>query len=160
MKDRTRKRAQPSMTARISRPAEADRPGWRRLFGLYAEFYRMPMDDALAGRVWSWLHDPAHPVEGFIAKAPEGDLLGLTHYRRMPSPLRGADICFLDDLFVLPEARGTRLGEALIQAVVEEAQRRGWRAVRWITAEDNARARRLYDRVAKKTHWVTYEIRP
>jgi hypothetical protein len=32
--------------------------------------------------------------------------------------------------------------------------------VRWITAEDNARARRLYDRVAQKTHWVTYEIRP
>ena len=148
------------MTARISRPAEADRPGWRRLFGLYAEFYRMPMDDALAGRVWGWLQDPAHPVKGLIAKGLTGDLLGFTHYRPMPSPLRGADIGFLDDLFVLPEARGTRLGEALIQAVVEEAKRRGWPAVRWITAEDNARARRLYDRVAMKTQWVTYEIRP
>jgi GNAT superfamily N-acetyltransferase len=148
------------MTARISRPAEADRPGWRRLFGLYAEFYRMPLDDALAGRVWGWLQDPAHPVKGLIAKSSTGAVVGFTHYRPMPSPLRGTDIGFLDDLFVLPEERGTRLGEALIQAVVEEAKRRGWPAVRWITAEDNARARRLYDRVAKKTQWVTYEIRP
>ena len=148
------------MIATISKPAEPDRPGWRRLFDLYAEFYRMPMDDAIAGRVWGWLQDPGHPVKGLIAKTSSGEIVGLTHYRPMPSPLRGAELCFLDDLYVLPEARGSRLGEALIQAVVEEAKRRGWPAVRWITAEDNARARRLYDRVAKKTHWVTYEVRP
>jgi GNAT superfamily N-acetyltransferase len=148
------------MKITIAKPAEADRPEWRRLFQLYAEFYRMPMEEATAGRVWGWLQDPPHPVKGLVARGEDGRLLGLTHYRPMPSPLRGTDICFLDDLFVLPEARGGRVGEALIQAVVEEARRRGWPAVRWITAEDNARARSLYDRVAKKTHWVTYEIRP
>jgi GNAT superfamily N-acetyltransferase len=148
------------MKPSISKPEEADRPGWRRLFQLYAEFYRMPMDEATAGLVWSWLHDPAHPIKGLVARGEAGQLLGLTHYRPMPSPLRGRDICFLDDLFVLPEARGARLGEALIQAVVEVARRQGWPAVRWITAQDNARARRLYDRVAMRTQWVTYEIRP
>lgn len=148
------------MTVTITRPTDEDRPGWQRLFELYAEFYRMPMDDAIAGRVWGWLLDPSHPVKGFVAKTMEGELLGLTHYRPMPSPLRGTDLCFLDDLFVMPEARGTRLGETLIQAVVHEARRQGWPAVRWITAEDNARARRLYDRIAKRTHWVTYEVRP
>lgn len=148
------------MTVAITKPTEEDRPGWRRLYDHYAEFYRMPMDDAIAGRVWGWLRDPAHPVKGFVAKTPADKIVGLTHFRPMPSPLRGAEICFLDDLYVLPEARGGRLGETLIQAVVEEAKRQGWPAVRWITAEDNARARRLYDRVAKKTHWVTYEVRP
>jgi hypothetical protein len=43
--------------------------------------------------------------------------------------------------------------------VVDEAKRQGWPAVRWITAQDSVRARRLYDRVAKKTHWVTYEVK-
>jgi GNAT superfamily N-acetyltransferase len=148
------------MKATISKPVEADRAGWRRLYQLYAEFYRMPMDEATAGLVWSWLHDPAHPVKGLVAKGADGQMLGLTHYRPMPSPLRGKDICFLDDLFVVPEARGSGLGETLIAAVVEEARRQGWPSVRWITAEDNARARRLYDRVAKQTHWITYEIRP
>jgi len=62
------------MTVTIGRPTDEDRPGWRRLFGLYAEFYRMPMDDAIAGRVWGWLHDPSHPVKGSIAKGAEGKL--------------------------------------------------------------------------------------
>ena len=62
------------MTVTIDRPTDEDRPGWRRLFGLYAEFYRMPMDDAIAGRVWGWLHDPSQPVKGFIAKGAEGKL--------------------------------------------------------------------------------------
>ena len=51
------------------------------------------------------------------------------------------------------------MGEQLI-GVAEEARANGWPVVRWITAEDNARARALYDRVATRTHWVTYEIRP
>ena len=147
------------MSVTITRPTEEDRPGWRRLYDLYAEFYRMPMDDTIAGRVWNWLDDPSHPVKGLVAKTPDGKVVGFTHFRPMPSPLRGVDLCFLDDLFVLPEVRGTRLGEALIQAVVDEAKRQGWPAVRWITAEDNVRARRLYDRVAKKTHWATYEVK-
>ena len=145
---------------KIAPPVASDRAGWRRLYDLYAEFYRMPMDDQIAGRLWGWLHDPAHPVKGLLAKDGSGQPIGLAHYRPMPSPLRGIEIGFLDDLFVLPEARGTRLGEALIQAVVDIAKQRGWPSLRWITAEDNARARSLYDRIAKKTHWVTYEIRP
>jgi hypothetical protein len=31
--------------------------------------------------------------------------------------------------------------------------------VRWITAENNETARRLYDRVAQKTEWVTYDLK-
>ncbi len=147
------------MTIAITKPTDADRSDWARLFALYAEFYRMPMEDDTIGRVWGWLRDPAHPLEGLVAKGQEGHVLGFTHYRPMLSPLRGAEICCLDVLFVAPEARGRNLGEALIQAVAGDARRRGWPVVRWITAEDNSRARRLYDRVAAKTHWVTYEIR-
>jgi len=41
----------------------------------------------------------------------DGNIVGFAHYRRMPSPLRGQDIGFLDDLFVDPEHRGQRIGE-------------------------------------------------
>ncbi len=146
-----------TMAIAIARPTEADRPAWRRLYDGYAAFYKVPMDDAIAGRVWSWIHDPAHVVEGVLAKR-DGVALGLAHFRAMPSPLRGVEIGFLDDLFVDPAARGARAGEALIAHVVAEAKRRGWPRIRWITADDNYRARSLYDRVAKKTAWNTYEI--
>ena len=64
----------------------------------------------------------------------------------------------LDDLFVDPAERGQRLGEALIEELVKIAKSKGWPKIRWITADDNYRARTLYDRVAQKTMWNTYEI--
>jgi GNAT superfamily N-acetyltransferase len=73
-------------------------------------------------------------------------------------PLGANEICFLDDLFVDPTFRGGRVGEALLRAVAEESSRRGWGKVRWITADDNYRGRTLYDRVAARTMWVTYEM--
>ena len=47
----------------------------------------------------------------------------------------------------------------MIEAVRAVAEQRGWSVVRWITAENNYRARSLYDRVATKTPWVTYDIK-
>jgi hypothetical protein len=47
----------------------------------------------------------------------------------------------------------------LIAAVKTEGQKRGWTVIRWITAEDNYRARALYDRLADRTKWVTYDIK-
>ena len=49
--------------------------------------------------------------------------------------------------------------EALIASIRAEGIARGWSVIRWITAEDNARARAVYDRLADRTRWVTYDIR-
>jgi GNAT superfamily N-acetyltransferase len=145
------------MSVQIRKPAPADESAWRRLYEGYAAFYKVPMTAETAARVWGWIHDPAHPVEGVVAER-DGALVGLAHFRAMPSPLRGVEIGFLDDLFVDPSARGARAGETLIAHVVDVAKARGWPRIRWITADDNYRARTLYDRVARKTAWNTYEI--
>lgn len=142
----------------IDRPREADYPEWRRLYQGYAEFYRVPMDDAIARRLWGWLHDPDHVMEAFVARDEGGRPIGLAHFRAMPRPLAAGYLGFLDDLFVAPAARGGEVGRALLEAVRAEARRRGWPRVRWITAETNYRARGLYDRCATRTHWVTYEM--
>ena len=49
----------------------------------------------------------------------DSNIVGLAHYRRMPSPLRGQDIGFLDDLFVDPKYRGQKIGEKLIYKMKE-----------------------------------------
>jgi hypothetical protein len=49
------------------------------------------------------------------------------------------------------------VGDALIDALAEEGRRRGWSVIRWITADDNYRARTSYDRLAVRTMWVTYD---
>ncbi|MGF1476192.1 MAG: GNAT family N-acetyltransferase [Geminicoccaceae bacterium] len=130
---------------------------WQGLYRGYAGFYAVPITDATLQTVWAWLHDEAHPLEGLLATDGEA-ILGLAHYRAMRRPLQGQEIGFLDDLFVRSDARGRRIGEALLKRVGAIARERGWSCVRWLTAEDNYRARTLYDRLAKKSRFKLYEI--
>ena len=139
--------------------SEADRPEWARLYQGYAEFYQVTQTAEMRETVWGWINDPGHECRGLVAAAPGGHLLGLVHFRPFARPLSATVGGFLDDLFVEPGARGTGAADALIAAVRSEGQQRGWSVIRWITADDNARARRVYDRMAAQTNWVTYDLK-
>ena len=134
------------------------RADWDRLYAGYAEFYRVTQTPEMRDRVWSWLHDPAHGTCVLVAEDAAGRAVGLAHYRAFARPLSATTGGYLDDLFVNPQMRGQRVADALIAALAEEGRRQGWSVIRWITAENNARARAVYDRVAKLTPWRTYDI--
>ena len=123
-----------------------DKKEWEKLYKSYADFYKVEMNDK------------SHEVNGLVYEV-DGNIVGLAHYRRMPSPLRGQDIGFLDDLFVDPVHRGQRIGEKLINELKEISKSKRWNLVRWITREDNLRAKSLYDRVSEKTTWNVYELK-
>ena len=142
----------------IRPPAPADRPDWDALYAAYAAFYGVAQTPQMRDRVWGWLMDPGHEVDGRLATL-DGRAVGLAHFRPFARPLMAATGGFLDDLFVAPDARGSGAAEALIRAVESEGRARGWGLIRWITAEDNARARTLYDRLADATRWVTYDLK-
>lgn len=142
------------------RPVEAtDRKQWDQLYQGYATFYKVEQSAEMRDRVFGWLMDPAHECNGLVAKNETGALVGLTHYRPFASPLRAAVNCFLDDLFVDPAARGSGAADALIAGVADVARANGWATVRWITADDNYRGRGVYDKVATRTMWVTYDLK-
>ena len=86
-----------------------DSQAWERLYRGYADFYRVVTSDDKLATLFGWLMDPAHPCRGLVAEEDDGTIIGLAHYRAMPSPLRGEDVGFLDDLFVDPGARGSGL---------------------------------------------------
>ena len=136
----------------------ADHADWEALYAGYAAFYKVEQTAEMRGRVWDWLLDPAHEVTGLIARR-DGLALGITHFRPFARPLSATTGGFLDDLFVSEAARGSGAAEALIRGVEAEGRARGWSVIRWITAEDNARARALYDRIAVHTAWQTYDIK-
>ena len=144
----------------IVRPTEADKPQWRRLYDGYATFYKRPMNDAMADRVWSWIMDPKHVVKCLLAKTTDGRVVGLAHVREFPRPLLAVTAGFLDDLFVDPDFRGHGAVDEIMRALRELAAERGWSGIRWITADDNYRARSVYDRVGRRTHWITYDMDP
>ena len=135
-----------------------DKEQWEKLYKGYADFYKVEMNDKILQTVWKWLHDKSHEVNGLVYEVDE-NIVGLAHYRRMPSPLRGQDIGFLDDLFVDAEHRGQRIGEKFINKLKEISKSKRWNLVRWITREDNLRAKSLYNRVSEKTTWDVYELK-
>ncbi|PTX04761.1 GNAT family N-acetyltransferase [Pararhodobacter aggregans] len=143
----------------IRRPQDQDRAAWEDLYAGYAAFYQVTQTAEMRARVWDWIHDPAQEVEAFVAEDDAGRLVGLTHFRPYARPLSASTGGFLDDLFVTPEARGSGAARALIEAVAAEGRARGWTLIRWITAEDNARARALYDKLATATQWKTYDLK-
>ena len=146
-------------TITILPPQEAHREEWEQLYAGYAAFYKVEQTPEMRARVWSWLQDPDHEVEGLLTINAEDKAIGLAHFRPYSRPLMATTACFLDDLFVEPQSRGSGAAEALIRAVAQEARERGWSLLRWITAENNYRARGLYDRLAERTNWVTYDMK-
>ncbi len=145
------------LTVTPARPA--DEPRWRELYRGYAAFYAFPLTDADYARVWSWIHDPARETRCLLARDADGHPVGLAHYRAFDAPLRGTS-GFLDDLYVDPAVRGGGAADALLAELRRIAAAEGWAQVRWNTAEDNYRARAVYDRHAQKTVFLTYSMSP
>jgi GNAT superfamily N-acetyltransferase len=137
-----------------------DYPAWRPLYAGYAEFYRVEQTEEMADRVWRWLHDSDHELEGLVAVDDADTPIGLAHFRAFARPLSATTGGFLDDLFVDPSHRGGGAADALLAQLRRIAAQRGWSTIRWITAEDNYRARAAYDRVAVKGRWITYDMAP
>jgi RimJ/RimL family protein N-acetyltransferase len=144
------------MTRRVE---QRDRDAWRRLFTGYCTFYERSTSEEQLDLVWSWIHEEGE-VDAIVAVAAGdvGEPVGLAHLRSWVRPLRGEIAGYLDDLFVDPAARGTGVVEALFAAIDATALQQNWSVVRWTTADDNYRARTVYDRVATRTGWITYEM--
>lgn len=65
----------------------------------------------------------------------------------------------MNDLFVAEHARGSGVADALILAAADAARERGCGELSWVTAPDNARAQRVYDRTgASRAEWVEYGL--
>ncbi len=136
----------------------SDKTDWRVLFDGYAEFYKVQMSDEIADETFSWLLDPTHVLEGLIVHDAANRAVGIAHFRTCPRPLGGCDIGFLDDMFVLPEARGSGVAETLFAALRDLAVERGWPTIRWITQHFNERGRGFYDKYTEgPTDFIVYQ---
>lgn len=147
-----------SVTIRPVAPGDAE--AWRVLFTAYGVFYETDFTPQILDTVWGLLLDPAAGVDALVAEDAHGDVVGFAHYRSHPDTFTGGRDWFLDDLYVTEEARGLGAATALIQHLTARAKQDSPAGtLRWITAADNHRAQRVYDRLAHRTTWVTYEVR-
>lgn len=144
-----------SVDIRPLRPS--DETEWRALWKAYLEFYESSVSEQVYSTTFSRLTDPAVPAQIALIAEREGQAVGLVHAIFHPHNWRIEDVCYLQDLYVAPEARGTGAGRALIEAVYAAADANGTPSVYWLTQDFNMSARQLYDRVAKLTPFIKYQ---
>ena len=140
----------------VIRPVgKGERAAWEPLWNGYLAFYKVTLAPDASDITWQRFHDPEEQM--FLLGAyVDGKLLGIVHYLFHRSSWTVGNYCYLQDLFVAEGARGLGLGRSLIGAVYEKAREAGASRVYWLTHQDNATARRLYDQVADNLGHIQY----
>ena len=130
---------------------------WSVLWSGYLRFYESEIADDVTRATFERLV-AGRELHGALAIDEEGRAIGLVHWLTHPATWSAGEYCYLEDLFVDPDARGGGSGRAMIAHVREWADQAGCAKLYWLTQEGNATARTLYDRVATNTGFTHYQI--
>ena len=140
----------------VIRNVSADeRAAWEPLWNGYLTFYKATLADGVSDVTWARFHDEAEPMY-LLGAYVDGKLTGIVQYLFHRSTWTLGNYCYLQDLFVDDSARGLGLGRALIEAVYTAAKQAGCSRMHWLTQNDNALARILYDQVADNSGFMQY----
>ncbi|WP_411889809.1 N-acetyltransferase family protein [Yoonia sp. SDW83-1] len=142
----------------IIRPLTAgDRAAWETLWRAYLTFYRTSVgQDVFESTFARLLGNDDHDFNALIAEQ-NGTPVGLVHFLFHRHCWRIENVCYLQDLYADPSVRGTGVGRQLIEAVYDAADKADAPSVYWLTQDDNAAGRRLYDRVGQLTNFIKYQ---
>lgn len=142
---------------RIREIEARDEVVWRELWAGYLTFYEATLPDATTDATWVRIVDPDVPFLTTVAER-DGEVIGFANAVLHPFSWSEHPACLLHDLFVRPDARGSGTGRALIHDLIERGKAAGWDRIYWLTKEDNATARRLYDTFAPADGFIRYKV--
>lgn len=132
-----------------------DHAAWLALWQAYLRFYNTELPEAVTNSTWQRFLDPSEPTHAALACA-DGKALGMVHYIYHRSNWSIENSCYLQDLLVAPETRGTGVGRQLIEHVYATAKADGCCKVHWLTHESNATAIQLYERIAERPGFIQF----
>jgi GNAT superfamily N-acetyltransferase len=131
-----------------------DHARWTQLWAAYQLFYGVVIPAQVTVSVWERIQAARVHALG-VTESARG-LIGFVHYFFHEDTWSNAPACYLQDLYVDPQARGAGNAQRLIQAVAQASKAAGGNSPYWLTHESNAVARRLYDRVGKNHGFIQY----
>lgn len=137
--------------------APGDQGVFLALWDQYLAFYKVTLAPEVTAATWARLMDQGSPVKARLAEVG-GKAMAFAIHLHHPSTWVASEDCYLEDLFVAPEARGQGLGRALIDDLVTLARAKGWARLYWHTDEANTRARALYDQYVASDGHIRYRL--
>jgi GNAT superfamily N-acetyltransferase len=132
-----------------------DEARWRVLWEGYQAFYRATVSAEATAKTWSRILDPTSLMDALVAEV-DGQVVGICNYLFHDNTWSTQPICYLEDLYVDPAARGGGAARKLILACAEKAKEKNAFCVYWHTQEYNAAARSLYDTITPRTSFIVY----
>ena len=145
------------MTVNIRSIEARDQARWRELWDGYCRFYEQRLAEDISRHTWGRIMDAASPVHAIVAER-EGVVVGMANYILHENTWTSTPVCYLEDLYVEPAARGAGVGRQLIDWLVAQMHAQGWARLYWNTKENNYRARGLYDQYTPRDAFVRYVI--
>ena len=90
----------------------------------------------------------------------DGEVVGYAIVLFTYSSFLARPTLYVEDLFVLPQARGSGVGKALLSFLAGEAVRRGCGRMEWVVLDWNQPAIDFYERLGARrlTEWYTYRL--
>lgn len=140
----------------IRRGAERDVPTILKLIRGLAEYERLAHEvEATTARVRAHGFGRRRYFETIICRRG-GTPVGFALYFFTYSTFLARPTLYLEDLFVLPEERGTGAGKALLRALARIAVRRGCGRLEWAVLDWNQPAIGFYKRLGAKLRrqWI------
>ena len=140
------------MTPFVRLAGTGDADAVTRLLAAFRDWWGkdVPTDERMGETVAALLGDPN--TEFLLGAAAAGEPhTGLCQLRYRLSAWTGTDDCWLEDLYVRDDARGTGVGRALVEAAVERARERGCRRIELDVNEQNTGALAFYERLGFAT---------
>lgn len=101
-----------------------------------------------------------HPTTFCHVAEIEGQVVGMALWFCSFSTWTGRNGIWLEDLFVLPEHRGSGLGKELLRTLARVCVERGWRRLEWWVLDWNAPSIAFYESLGAvaQDEWTTYRL--
>jgi ribosomal protein S18 acetylase RimI-like enzyme len=141
----------------IRRTNQGDYPRWLHLWTGYCLFYSRELHPEVTAHTWSRLMNPASSIFGFVAE-DAGQVVGIANCVMHENTSTLQPVCYLQDLYVDPEARAGGIGKQMIDWLLAEMRAQGWARVYWATKENNYRARGMYDKFTSHSGFLRYVV--
>jgi L-amino acid N-acyltransferase YncA len=141
------------ITVRAATPADAPAIGrihvesWRETYrGLLSENLLNSVSAIVRAAMWRGALEHERPILLFVAQEPSGELVGFAGggYSRTPSLSHDAEVYAM---YILRAAQKRGCGRRLMAALADGLRARGFKSLCLWVLEENANARRFYERL-------------
>jgi len=130
----------------IRRATAADAPAMLALIWALAEYEKLEPPDAEAeARLVRDAFGEKPRFDVYLAEV-DGRAVGYAFLLETYSTFLARPTLYIEDIFVLPEYRGKRVGDALFRRCVAVAKERGCGRIEWVTLDWNVNAQNFFKR--------------